>query len=232
MSDQERENIPLEPTAESWDLGDAPPIEEVLSERLSEAADAVTGELDDLKASLSLDEPEVEVPEAEATDLAAVGPEALELELPQATESFAAPEAEAPSVAPQVTPKPAPEPAPEISNDDRLLSALAWLTLVILQLPIVSIIQLLSAANKERPFQKHHAVTSLLFFAAAIVYEIVAGIAYGILGLVTLGIGYICLWPLFFVPHLFGLYFALQAYNGKRIELPILSDLGRNQGWL
>jgi len=38
------------------------------------------------------------------------------------------------------------------------------------------------------------------------------------------------LWPLFFVPHVLGLYYALQAYNGKRIELPVLSKLGRNQG--
>ena len=31
--------------------------------------------------------------------------------------------------------------------------------------------------HQYRPFQRHHAISSLLFFAAASVYEIVAGIA-------------------------------------------------------
>jgi uncharacterized membrane protein len=120
----------------------------------------------------------------------------------------------------------------ESSSDDRLMSALAWLTLVLLQLPIVSVIQLLSPTTKDRPFQRHHAITSLLFFAAAMVYEVVAGIVYTILGALTLGCGYACLWVIFFLPHALGLYYALQAYNGKTIELPALSNFGRQQGWM
>ena len=120
----------------------------------------------------------------------------------------------------------------ESSSDDRLMSALAWLTLVLLQLPIVSVIQLLSPTTKDRPFQRHHAITSLLFFAAAMVYEVVAGIVYTILGALTLGCGYACLWVIFFLPHALGLYYALQAYNGKTIELPVLSNFGRQQGWM
>ena len=112
------------------------------------------------------------------------------------------------------------------------MSALAWLTLVLLQLPIVSVIQLLSPTTKDRPFQRNHAITSLLFFAAAMVYEVVAGIVYTILGALTLGCGYACLWVIFFLPHALGLYYALQAYNGKTIELPALSNFGRQQGWL
>ena len=120
----------------------------------------------------------------------------------------------------------------ESSSDDRLMSALAWLTLVLLQLPIVSVIQLLSPTTKDRPFQRNHAITSLLFFAAAMVYEVVAGIVYTILGALTLGCGYACLWVIFFLPHALGLYYALQAYNGKTIELPVLSNFGRQQGWM
>ena len=130
------------------------------------------------------------------------------------------------------TPLAATGPQDESSSDDRLMSALAWLTLVLLQLPIVSVIQLLSPTTKDRPFQRHHAITSLLFFAAAIVYEVVAGIVYTILGALTLGCGYACLWVIFFLPHALGLYYALQAYNGKTIELPALSNFGRQQGWL
>jgi uncharacterized membrane protein len=109
---------------------------------------------------------------------------------------------------------------------------LAWLTMAILQLPIVSIIQLVSTSTKDRPFQRHHAFTSLMFYVAGIAYEIVAVIVYTILGTLTLGCGFACLWVIFFVPQAFALYFALQAYNGKLIELPILSDFGRQQGWL
>ena len=120
----------------------------------------------------------------------------------------------------------------ESNADDRLLSALAWFSMVLLQLPIVSVIQLLSHTTKNRPFQRHHAITSLLFYAAAVIYEIVAGIVYTILGAVTLGCGYACLWVIFLLPHALGLYYALQAYNGKTIEMPWLSNFGRRQGWL
>jgi uncharacterized membrane protein len=121
---------------------------------------------------------------------------------------------------------------PEGTDDDRLMAALAWFTMVILQLPIVSIIQLLSANTKDRPFQRHHAITSLLFYAAAFVYEILAAIVFTVLGVVTLGCGFACLWVLFLVPHILGLYYAFQAYSGKRIRLPGLTDFAKQQGWL
>ncbi len=104
--------------------------------------------------------------------------------------------------------------------------------MVILQLPIVSIIQLLSENTKNRPFQRHHAITSLLFYVASIVYEIVATVVFVILTTVTLGCGAVCLWVLFFVPHALALYYAFQAYGGKRIELPYLSNFARQQGWI
>ncbi len=237
MSDQERGEKPVESAPESWSLEDAPKVEDVLSERLAETADDLTAELDDLKASLSEIQPGADIAvDASAEEPVVESGAANVLETPASEQiETSEPPVVVPEVAPPVSKAPAKPSAQfdaESTNDDRLMSALAWLTMVILQLPIVSIIQLLSVTNKERPFQRHHAVTSLLFYAAAILYEILYGIVYAILGLVTLGIGYICLWPLFFVPHLFGLYFALQAYNGKRVELPALSDLGRNQGWL
>ena len=100
------------------------------------------------------------------------------------------------------------------------MSALAWLTLVILQLPIVSVIQLLSTTTRERPFQRDHAITSLPFFAAAVLYEVVAGIVYTILGALTLGCGYACLWVIFFLPHALGLYYALRLTMARRLNCP------------
>jgi hypothetical protein len=123
-------------------------------------------------------------------------------------------------------------PAPEGTDDDRLLSMLAWLSMVILQLPVVSVIQLMSANTKGRPFQRHHAVTSLAFWVASLVYEILATVVFVILTTVTLGCLAICLWVIFFVPHALALYYAFQAYGGKRVEIPYLSNFARQQGWL
>ena len=43
------------------------------------------------------------------------------------------------------------------------MAALAWVTMVILQLPLVSFVLLVAQGNRDRPFQRHHAVTSILF---------------------------------------------------------------------
>ena len=123
-------------------------------------------------------------------------------------------------------------PVREGTDDDRLMAALAWLSMVILQLPIVSVIQLLSAGTKDRPFQRHHAVTSLLFYVVGIVYEAVAGVVFSILTAVTAGCGAVCLWPIFLVPHALGLYYAFQAYSGKRLDLPFLTNFANQQGWM
>ena len=52
----------------------------------------------------------------------------------------------------------------EVSGDDKLLAALAWFTMVIFQLPILSIVLLLIEPNRNRPFQRYHAVTSIAFW--------------------------------------------------------------------
>jgi hypothetical protein len=201
-----------------------------LGQDLGDTADSVTRELRDLQDEMMPPTPaasasgaasdsgtaDVTPPGAEARMDAAVSEPAL---LPPPAPVDASPANSAPFT-------------PEGADDDRLISMLAWLSMVILQLPIVSIIQLLSPTMKDRPFQRHHAVTSLLFFGAAIVYEVVASIVFTILTTVTLGCGAICLWVIFFVPHALGLYYAFQAYGGKRVHLKYLSDWGKQQGWL
>jgi hypothetical protein len=227
--------------------------EEALADKLAEQADAVTSGLRDLlpdskavgteEAHPVATEVEIDTPLGETRDAPVVPDEPaaaahISTEPPVAAADNQMPDSVAaalPVAQSDRTPE-APAAAAgtpvESSSDDRLMSALAWLTLVILQLPIVSVIQLLSTTTKERPFQRHHAITSLLFFGAAVVYEVVAGILYTILGALTLGCGYACLWVIFFLPHALGLYYALQAYNGKTIELPALSNFGRQQGWM
>jgi len=127
--------------------------------------------------------------------------------------------------------KAATQPAAGVTDDDRLMAGLAWLSMAIIQLPVVSLVLLLAQGNKDRPFQRYHAVTSILFWGAALVYEILAAIAYTILTVVTLGCLGLILWVIFFLPHLAALYYAYQAYNGKEIEIPVISDFARKQGW-
>ncbi|HEX9116591.1 MAG TPA: hypothetical protein VGA61_11025 [Anaerolineae bacterium] len=123
-------------------------------------------------------------------------------------------------------------PAASSSEDDRLMAALAWLSALILQVPLVSLVLLIAEPNRNRPFQRYHAVTSLVFWVAAIAYELLAVVVYLVLGVLTVGIGLVCLWPIFLVPHIFALYYTYTAFIGQQPEIPVISPLVRQQGWL
>ena len=258
MSEEERSLTP----GEAPELPEVQPPEEALSGKLAETADEVKSGLQDLlpeqppaqpadqlPAELAESAEQLSVePPAETTaavDQAVEGvagevePEPAPLEVePAPPEVEPAPPLREESAAAGLPPAPAAATklvsaaAVESTSDDRLMSMLAWLTMAILQLPIVSIIQLVSTGAKDRPLQRHHAIMSLMFYVVGIAYEIVAAIVFTIISAVTLGCGAACLWIIFFVPQAFALYFALQAYNGKLIELPLLSNFARQQGWL
>jgi uncharacterized membrane protein len=96
--------------------------------------------------------------------------------------------------------------SPEITSDDKLWSALAYVFA-----PLVSIILLLMEDKKSRPFVKFHAVQSLI-----------------------LGIIYMVLLPLFgcgAIVWLIMLYFAYKAYQGEMVQVPVITDFIKNQGW-
>ena len=118
------------------------------------------------------------------------------------------------------------------SDDDRLMAALAWISMVVIQVPLVSIVLLLAEGNKNRPFQRYHATTSILLWLGAVVYEILAIFAYTVLGLVTLGCGFLCLWPILLVPHALALWYGIQAYQGRYSEVPAASQFARTQRWV
>lgn len=120
----------------------------------------------------------------------------------------------------------------DVTSDDRLISALNWLGLVLLQLPLVSIVILLAEGNKNRPFQRHHAIQGIGFWVGAIVYEIVAVLVFTVGSIVTLGLGALCLWVIFFLPHLLALVYAWQAWQGKELSIPVVTKFMKQQGWL
>ena len=107
------------------------------------------------------------------------------------------------------------EPRMDVTSDDKLWGALSYVFA-----PIVGIIVLLMEDKKSRPFIKFHAVQSI---AASIAFWIVATI----LTTVTIGIGGLCvplLWLVF-------LYWAYQAYQGQMVNIPLVTNFIRGQGW-
>ncbi len=109
----------------------------------------------------------------------------------------------------------APTPGNDITDNDKLMAALSY------PIPIVAIVILVSETNKVRPFQKFHAVQALAFWVVLIVVGIV-------LSIVTLGIGSLC----FPVLWLVSLWPAYQSYQGQYMEMPVITDFIRNQGWV
>ena len=100
----------------------------------------------------------------------------------------------------------------DITDNDKLMAALCYPISF-----IVSIIILLSESMKVRPFQKFHAVQ-------AIAFDLVLWIVTVILAPFTCGISFL-LWLASFWP-------AYKAYKGEYVEIPVITDFIRKQGWV
>ena len=114
---------------------------------------------------------------------------------------------------------PPPQEPPALESDttenDKLLAALSY------PVPIVAIVILLSETNKARPFQRFHAAQALAFW-------VVLGAITFVLCIVTAVVGILC----FPVLWLISLWPAYQAYQGEYMELPVITDFIRKQGWV
>ncbi len=101
----------------------------------------------------------------------------------------------------------------EVTSDDRLLAALAYILS-----PIVPIILMLMEDKKNRPFIRAHNAQALVF-----------GILLAVLGsLGALTVVGICIFPLGFLVELFWGY---KAYQGDFVNIPVITDFVKNQGW-
>jgi uncharacterized membrane protein len=108
----------------------------------------------------------------------------------------------------QVTPE-----ITDITSDDKLWTALAYIFT-----PLVPIILLLMEDKKDRPFIKAHAMQALVF--GVIFYILVSVLSVVIIGLCLIPIG----WGL-------QIYWAVKAYNGELVNIPVITDFVKNQGW-
>ena len=100
----------------------------------------------------------------------------------------------------------------ETTSDDKLWAALSYVFA-----PIVGIIVLLMEDKKARPFIKFHAVQSI---AVSIVMFIVVPI----IAIPTFGCGSILYFVMF--------WWAYKAYQGEMVEIPVVTNFIKGQGWV
>ncbi len=100
----------------------------------------------------------------------------------------------------------------DVSNQ-KLMGLLAYLIPV-----VVGIIILVSDTMKNDPVLRKHAVQS-------IAYGIVAFVIAAILGVTVI------LACLFWIPYIPLIIWGIQAYQGKDVNIPVLTDFCKNQGW-
>ena len=107
-------------------------------------------------------------------------------------------------------------PAEELTDNDKLWGMLSWLPFVGW---ILAILALVMEPQKDSPFIKHHAVQSL---ASAVVLSVI-GLILGITVVLS------CLSILL---PLVTIYPAIKAYQGEEIEIPVITDFCKGQGWI
>lgn len=101
-------------------------------------------------------------------------------------------------------------PAPEATSDDKL-----WALLAYVLSPLVPVIILLMEDKKNRPYIKMHNAQAL------------------VLGLISFVLSIVLSWTFCIPLILWGvmIYFGIQAYNGKPVVIPVVTDFVKNQGW-
>jgi len=104
-------------------------------------------------------------------------------------------------------------PTPEITSDDKL-----WALLSYILTPLVPIIVLLLEDKKNRPFIKVHAMQALVLGVVLWVINII--LSFVVVGLCTSVLTLVLL-----------IYYGIKAYQGEYIEIPVVTNFVKNQGW-
>lgn len=99
----------------------------------------------------------------------------------------------------------------DVTDDDKL-----WALLAYVLTPIVPIIIMLMHEKKERPFLRAHN-------AQALIWGLIT-VTVGMLSSFLCGIPALILW-------LIGCYWGYQAYQGQFVEIPVITDFAKKQGW-
>lgn len=110
-----------------------------------------------------------------------------------------------------------------ITDDDKL-----WALLSYLLWPLGSILVALMEDKKERAYIKYHAVQAAGLGVAVWILVIILACILGAITFFLGGIGGCC----GILPVLAMFYYAYQAYQGDYFEIPYLTELMAQQGWL
>jgi uncharacterized membrane protein len=95
--------------------------------------------------------------------------------------------------------------ASDVTADDKLWALLGWLIWPI------ALIVLLMEDKKSRPFLKYNAVQSLAVWIVAMV-----------LSFICIGV----------VAIIYAIVLGIQAYQGKWVTVPVITDLCKKQRWI
>jgi uncharacterized membrane protein len=105
------------------------------------------------------------------------------------------------------------QPSSDATSDDKL-----WTLLTYIFAPVVPVIILLMEDKKNRPFIKAHN-------AQALALGLVIWILWAVLGWTI----FLTCVPLLGVIYL--IYCGIQAYGGKYVEIPVITNFCKSQGW-
>ncbi|MCW1970684.1 MAG: hypothetical protein KIH69_021450 [Anaerolineae bacterium] len=100
------------------------------------------------------------------------------------------------------------------SDNDKLMALLAYILA-----PIIGIVILVSDSMKNNPMLKRHAVQSIALSVVALIIFMIMSVTF-ILA---------CFTPLLIIPFIF---YGIQAYQGKDVTIPVVTEFCQKQGWL
>jgi uncharacterized membrane protein len=105
------------------------------------------------------------------------------------------------------------QPGSEITSDDKL-----WVLLTYVLTPLIPVIILLMDDKKKRAFIRAHNAQAL-----------VLGIANWVIGgLLSMTVVLACV-PL--IVWIYCVYLGIQGYGGKYVEIPVITNFVKGQGW-
>lgn len=102
---------------------------------------------------------------------------------------------------------------PDITSDDKL-----WALLAYLFTPIVPIILMLMEDKKNRPFIRAHNAQALAW--GVVLWVLTFALSFVVIG-ACLGL----------VGIILNIYWGIKAYKGEYVNIPVITDFVKKQGW-
>lgn len=107
------------------------------------------------------------------------------------------------------------EPMSDVTSDDKL-----WALLAYVLTPLIPVVILLMEDKKNRPFIKAHNAQALAW-----------GLINLVGGSILSGLLFFCFGAPSVIIWLVGCYWGYQAYQGKYVNIPVITDFIKKQGW-